>query len=191
MITKNDNHRQFLFLNTLLPAAGGSAATLFFAAAPVTLPPAHFVALTLVVVGHVAFFVAVLALRPVFPFRTAFLVITVVALDVMDELEAAEWLLTWLTGRSCCCCCCCCFAFCCGAAGAAAGRAGGAMVLPLALLAAFPLDSVRRRPAAAVPAPRLACSTMPCNEAEMTLVAALAAVLSGETGLSGDIGRAR
>lgn len=65
------------------------------------------------------------------------------------------------------------------------------MILPLALLAAFPLDSVRRKPAAAVPAPRFACSTMPCSEAEMALVAALAAVLSGETGLSGDIGRAR
>lgn len=64
------------------------------------------------------------------------------------------------------------------------------MILLFALAAAFSLDSVRRRPAAAVPAPLLACWTMPCREAEMALVAALAAVFSGEAGLSGDVGRA-
>ncbi len=65
--------------------------------------------------------------------------------------------------------------------------------MPLAFAAAvavFSLEAVRRRLAVAVPAPRLACSTIPCSEAEMALVAALAAVLSGEAGLSGELGRA-
>ncbi len=59
-----------------------------------------------------------------------------------------------------------------------------------AAVAAFSLEAVRLRPAAAFPAPRLACSTIPCREAEMALVAALAAVLRGEAGLRGDVGRA-
>ncbi len=83
---------QFLFLNTLLPAAG-SATTTFFAGAPAALPAAPFITVGFVVMGPVAFLVVV-ALRVVFPFPTAFLVITVVALDIADELEAAEWLLT-------------------------------------------------------------------------------------------------
>lgn len=169
---------QFLFLNTLLPTAG-SATTPFFAAVmpPVALPPAPFSAPAFVAVGPVAFLVVV------FTLATAFFVITVVALDVADELEAAEWLLTALTGRSGCCDCC------------VAVRRGGGGILPLPVAAAaaaatFSLEAVRRRPAAALPAPRLACSTIPCKEAEMALVAALAAVLRGEAGLSGDVGRA-
>jgi hypothetical protein len=112
-------------------------------------------------------------------------VTTVVPFDVADEFEAAEWLLTELAGRSGCC-----------AAAAGVGRGGGA-ILPFAFaavvaaaVAALSFEAVRRRPAVAFPAPLLACSTIPCKEAEMALVAALAAVLSGEAGLRGEVGRA-
>ena len=55
---------------------------------------------------------------------------------------------------------------------------------------AFSLLAVRVRPRAVTPAPRLACSTMPCSEALMALVAAEAAVFKGEAGFRGDVGRA-
>lgn len=151
---------QFLFLNTLLPAAG-SATTTFFAGAAAAFAAGAFAAVDLVAIGPVAFLVLV-ALSVVFPFPTAFFVITVVALDVAVQLEAAEWLLTWLSGRSGCCGCCC------SSSVAAAARRGGGAILPLsfaeaaaAAVAAFSLEAVRLRPAAALPAPRLACSTIP------------------------------
>jgi hypothetical protein len=54
----------------------------------------------------------------------------------------------------------------------------------------FSLLAVPVKPRAVAPAPRLACSTMPCREALIALVAAEAAVLSGEAGFRGDVGRA-
>ena len=83
---------QFLLLNTRLPAAGSATIT-FFAAAAVAFPLAPFPVLALVLIVPVAFAVVV-PLSVVFPFFPCFLVTTVVALDMADELEAAEWLLT-------------------------------------------------------------------------------------------------
>jgi hypothetical protein len=54
---------------------------------------------------------------------------------------------------------------------------------------AFSLEAVRFTPAATLPAPRFACSTIPCSEADMALVAEFVAVLSGEAGFSGEAGR--
>lgn len=79
------------------------------------------------------------------------------------------------------------FASCCGYG---AGRGGGAIAVGFVFVLTFSLLAVRPRPRAVAPAPRLACSTMPCREALIALVAAEAAVLSGEAGLRGDVGRA-
>lgn len=49
---------------------------------------------------------------------------------------------------------------------------------------AFSLDAV-------LPVPRFACSTIPCSDAEIALVATEAAVFRGEAGFRGDIGRAK
>lgn len=97
---------------------------------------------------------------------------TVVPLDAVDMSVPVLWLLAWLTVL-------------CGLLGAdGTGRGGGSMtprVLAVAVVLSF--DAVRFRRAAA---PRFACSNMPCMLAET----AVAAVLSGEAGLSGDVGRA-
>lgn len=99
----------------------------------------------------------------------------VVPLDAVEMSVLVLWLLAWLT------------VLCCGLLGAdGAGRGGGSMA-PLAEVAvvvvALSFDAVRLRRAVA---PRFACSYMPCTLAET----AVAAVLSGEAGLRGDVGRA-
>lgn len=53
----------------------------------------------------------------------------------------------------------------------------------------FSRDAVRLSLPAAAAVPRLVDSIMPCIDAEMALVAADAAVLKGDAGLSGDTGR--
>ena len=106
----------------------------------------------------------------------------------MLVLELAEWVLDWLTVR-------------CSAADdddddaddAVPGRAGGSILpapAPVAVVVVFSREAVRDNLPAVALVPRLACSTMPWKEAEMALVAAVAAVLKGEGGLSGETGRA-
>ena len=124
------------------------------------------------------FSAAVLVVRPV---PVAFLVTTVVADEVFDDIEADEYVLAWLAGldevgpASC------------GPSMPFASGRGGGAILPL--LPVFSFDAVRRKLDPAVPAPRLACSTMPWREAEIALVAALAADFRGEAGLRGEVGR--
>lgn len=67
----------------------------------------------------------------------------------------------------------------------AAGRGGGS-IWPR-VVAGFSFDAVRVSFAVVL---RFACSIMPCIEAEMAEVAAVAAVLNGDAGLRGDVGRA-
>lgn len=77
------------------------------------------------------------------------------------------------------------------------GRGGGS-ILPrmFAVLAmvglkgdVFSREAVRLRVSAAAAVRRLVDSIMPCMDAEMALVAAEAADLKGEVGLSGEVGR--
>ena len=176
------------FLNTLLPAAG-SATTTFFpspVAAPAIAGP-FFIALVVLAVtaGRFAgptavFFTVVITL----PGPVAFLT-TVVEVLVF---ELVEWVLDWLTVR-------------CSVADdevandAVPGRAGGSILpgppaaVPVVVLV-FSREAVRDSLPAVALVPRLACSTMPWKEAEIAVVAAVAAVLKGEAGLSGETGRA-
>jgi hypothetical protein len=108
------------------------------------------------------------------PFFTT-VVLVLKALALLELL----WLLAALMVRVDSCCWC----------GWGTGRGGGAIDLAVFEVVVFSLLSVRVRPRAVAPAPRFACSTMPCSEAVMALVATEAAAFRGEAGLRGDIGR--
>jgi len=101
---------------------------------------------------------------------------TVVLVLLADVLLVVLWLLDELTARSVC----------------TTGRGGGSILLgiPTAIAIGLSRDVVRVSLPAVAAVLRLACSTMPWMEAEMALVAAEAADLSGEMGLRGEIGRA-
>lgn len=124
---------------------------------------------------------AVLVAVAAAPRPPRFGLITVVLLDTVDTSVVALWVLVWLNVR-------------CGDDGGA-GRGGGniwpfVVVVVVAVAAScFSFDAVRAS-RDAWPWPRLACSIIPCTEAEMAEVAAFAAVLSGDVGFSGDTGRA-
>jgi hypothetical protein len=100
---------------------------------------------------------------------------TVVPLDTVEISVLALCVLVWLKVR-------------CGLEGAlGAGRGGGSICPRVDVVVVFSFEAVRLSLDAA---PRFACSSMPCIDAEMADVAAVAAVLSGEAGLRGDVGRA-
>lgn len=101
---------------------------------------------------------------------------TVVPLDEVELSVEELWVLVWLVVRW-------------GESGAAETGRGGGSIWPLVLVVVvdFSLDAVRFSLAAVL---RLACSIMPCIEAEMAEVAADAADFKGDAGLSGEVGRA-
>lgn len=161
---------QFLFRSTLRPAAG-SATTTFLAAA--VLAAVFFIA---VLVAAEPFFSVVVWLIFVVVLP-AFFTMVVLVLEA-DTLLELLWTLAELTVRVGSCC------------GCGVGRGGGAIVMAVDFVVFFSLLAVRPRPRAVAPAPRFACSTMPWREALMALEATEAAVLSGEAGFRGDVGRA-
>ena len=179
--TPTSSH-QFLFLNTLRPAAGSATTTFLFAtlAFAFNAPPA-FVAVVLFIA--VALFAATGLLFVVALPRFA-LVTTVVFVDVVLISDDDVTLLDALVVR-------------CGDDGTDGTGRGGGSILPFAAaaVAAFVAVVVFSRDAVrlsfpAVAAPRLACSIIPCAAAEMADVAADAADLRGEAGFSGEMGLA-
>lgn len=134
--------------------------------------PPFFVVLGLLGSAAFALEAAVAALRP-----PRFGFVTVVPFEVVEaSVEALRVLLLRLTARS-------------GDDGT--GGLGGGSIWPLVVVVvAFSLDAVRVNFAVAA-VPRFACSSIPCTEAEIAEVAAVAADLNGEVGFIGDMaGRA-
>ena len=151
---------QFLFLKTLLPAAGSATTTFFPAPTPPAAAPAFFnvdvvfVAVAVVVVAVAAAFLACAPPRKAIPILLAAFFTTVV-LELLP-LRADE-LLDWLTLRSC---------------AVRIGRGGGSIlvlagdvvasnVVVLIAVLVFSRDAVRESLPAVVAVPRFACSTMP------------------------------
>lgn len=171
----SSQHLQFLFLNTLRPAAGSATTTFFcccaaepaaFFAAVAPLRAADVVGTFLVVV---AVTVVVILPPPLAAAAALFAVTTVV--PVLEVLVALEVDMA-LAVRSC------------------GGTGGGAIVLFFAAVVVDEtvLGEIFR---AAVRVLFFACSTIPARLAVMALVAADVAVFRGLAGFKGEGGRAR
>lgn len=165
---------QFLFLNTLRPAAGSATTTFFVCAAELA---AFFVAVAPLTAADVGTFLVVVAVTvvvilppPLAAAAALFAVTTVV--PVLEVLVALEVDMA-LAVRSC------------------GGTGGGAIVLFFAfavVVVGTVLGEIFR---AAVRVLFFACSTMPARLAVMALVAADVAVFRGLAGFKGEGGRAR
>ena len=182
------------FRSTRLPTAGSATTTFLFAFFPRKAAPAAFSFAALAAVDFVAAGAAAARLVRVFAAAVVaaliavavalvprFVLMIVVPLDIAEASDVLVWLDVWLAVR--------------WGEPITIGRAGGS-ILPGLLMAGlagdvFSREAVRLNLPAAAAVPRLVDSIIPCIDAEMALVAAEAAVLKGEAGLRGEIGRVK